>query len=124
MRNHNQFKIIIIALLSFILLIEFFNRDKSWSISGSGEVISFSNNGQMIAYATGKQKYKQINPEPEKGTKVNLPGSSQIEVRTVKDEKIIQTFNFFSASSIAKYGLCIATEKFWSLRKSSLTKIG
>ncbi|MEM7592205.1 MAG: hypothetical protein AAF383_11915 [Cyanobacteria bacterium P01_A01_bin.83] len=100
MNKQKQFKIINITLLFLIFFLAFSNRYRSWSISGTGEVISFSNNGQMIAYATGKQTSKQINPEPEKG-KASVQGSSQIEVRTVNNDKIIQTFDFFSASSIA-----------------------
>ena len=95
MFDNKRSKVIFIIFLATILIIKFFSRYKSWSISGSGDAIAFSPNSEMIAYATGKTIDNKIS------SYATTYGSSTVEIRKVNNAKIIQTFNFFSASSIA-----------------------
>ena len=95
MLNSKRAKTIVIALLLIFLWLKFFSRYKSWSISGSGDAIAFSPNSEMIAYATGEIAKQNISRNSK------AIGSSTVEIRKVNNGKIIQTFNFFAASSIA-----------------------
>ncbi|MEM7557388.1 MAG: hypothetical protein AAF378_25535, partial [Cyanobacteria bacterium P01_A01_bin.84] len=89
--NHKK---IIISILLVLLLVKFFSRYKSWKISSSGDAIAFSHNSRMVAYATGKTIRRRIRNS-------YLTGSSTVEIREVNSGRIIHTFDFFDASSIA-----------------------
>jgi len=68
-------------------------------LSNSSKTITFNHDGKMIAYATGEQIYRQINPNP--GTRASVADTSKVEIRKVRSGKTIQSFDFFAASSIA-----------------------
>lgn len=88
-------KKITISILIILLLAKFFGRYKSWKILSSGDSITFSPDSQMIAYATGETIRQDVSLYD------NYSGSSTVEIRKVKNGRIIKTFDFFSASSIA-----------------------
>lgn len=94
-------KVLKILLIIFVICsLSFFKpRSKTWKLPSSSEVIAFSSDEEMIAYAAGEQIRRQINPN--EGMRDNRQDTSKVEIRTVSCNKIIQSFDFFSASSIA-----------------------
>ena len=88
-------KKITILILFVLLLAKFSSRYKSWEILSSGDSIVFSYDSEIIAYASGEIISRNISLYG------NYSGSSTVELRKVSNKKIIQTFDFFSASSIA-----------------------
>lgn len=63
---------------------------KTWKLPSRSKVISFSNDGKMIAYAGGEQINKQINPNPR--MRDNVADTSSVEIRKVGSGQLIQSF--------------------------------
>jgi len=83
---------------SLTMILPYFSY-RTWKLPHSGKSITFNHDGAMLAYATGEQIYRQINPNP--GMRDNVADTSKVEIRQVRSGKIIQSFDFFAASSIA-----------------------
>ncbi|MEM7592206.1 MAG: hypothetical protein AAF383_11920 [Cyanobacteria bacterium P01_A01_bin.83] len=83
---------------SFAIFLPHFSY-KTWKLSHYSKIITFNHDGKMIAYATGELIERQINPNP--GMRDNVSDTSKVEIRRVNSGKLIQSFDFFAASSIA-----------------------
>lgn len=79
------FKVVVIIFLGWTL-ITFSDGHKGWEIPSRSRAIAFSPNSQMLATASGDRNYGD---------------SSTVEIRKVSDGKIIKSFDFKSANSIA-----------------------
>jgi WD40 repeat protein len=90
---------IIVTIFLTSLIIVLLIRGKTWRIPIYSRVIAFSPNGEMIATASGKIIERRITPENTMGD--YRKESSQVEIRKVTTGKIIQTLDFFAASSLA-----------------------
>jgi WD40 repeat protein len=85
-----------VFLLLIAVFLIFSSPAKTWRLPSSSEVIAFSPNGEMLATASGILKTHDVTPN------YSIHGaSSTVEIRRVLDGKIIQTIDFFSASSLA-----------------------
>ena len=94
MVNSKIFKILLIVIAIYSILFFFF-FSKTWKITSPSEVIAFSPNSEMIAIASGK-------PKTYHGPNHSINGaSSTVEIRKVSNGKVIQTFDFPAATSLA-----------------------
>ena len=94
MLNSKIFKLLLIVIATYLVLVFFF-FSKTWKIASPSEVIAFSSNSEMIAVASGE-------PKTYNGPDHSIHGaSSTVEIRKVSNGQTIQVLNFPAATSLA-----------------------
>ncbi len=74
-------------------LLLFLHSNETWQIPSSSKVIAFSPNGEMLATSSGSLIRRKISV-------LNPLGHQNVEIRKVTDGAIIQSIDFFAASSL------------------------